>query len=398
MSEPRTRRRILSLVASQSLLAAMLLVLASPASTFNQIAGLSLFLAGAVMAWRINALLGQQAAHVADSTRLHCETLQREHKAQGIHGLDALCGDLLPLWGQQIASAKTQTETAVNALSQRFHGIYDRIREALTSSRDSASSDDGGDKIVSALREGGFHLETIVDSLESAVETKRSLIGGIAALSHFTDELQRMSKDVRDIAAQTNLLALNAAIEAARAGESGRGFAVVADEVRKLSAMSGDTGARITKMAAQISAAIAATKVAADEFALKDQAAIDDAKASVRSVLDDFGAVASTLAESTAIMRRESDAIRTEVEDVLVSMQFQDRVGQILSHVESDIAKLARTLKQWQTEAAPARQPLIFDSATWLAELQKTYTTAEQRAIHAHDGNAAGESSQITFF
>jgi hypothetical protein len=37
------------------------------------------------------------------------------------------------------------------------------------------------------------------------------------------------------------------------------------------------------------------------------------------------------------------------------------------------------------------------DVSAWLAEMEKTYTTSEQRAIHRGAGSQA-ESSDITFF
>jgi methyl-accepting chemotaxis protein len=399
MSELRLRRKALSFICGYMLLALSAVILANPESIFNQLTGLALLVAFALLAWQINKLLVQQADLVADSVRQQCEAQRLECDAQRIHGLDTLCVQVLPVWVQQIASAKSQTEDAVTALSRRFHGIYDRIKEALTSSRSTSAGADGGTTMVDVLSSSSRDLQTVVDSLESAVVTKKTLIDEIAKLTRFTGELQRMATDVREIAARTNLLALNAAIEAARAGEAGRGFAVVADEVRKLSGMSGDTGARITEMAATINTAITTTKNTADEFSLRDEATIGEAKTLVRKVVDDFAAAGSNITKSASIMQRESDVIRFEVEEVLVSMQFQDRVSQILSHVESDIDKLSGLLDLKQTNGeVAAGKPPVLDAAKWLAALQATYTTAEQHAIHADGSNAAEETAEITFF
>ncbi len=363
-------------------------------NTSNLLAGLALFALSVFSVWRIKTLLDQQAACFAERLRQQLAAQAQAAPVQRIDGLDTLCMQVLPLWAKQIASVKSQTELSITGLSQRFQGIYDRIRKAVVSSSHASTNDDDAATTMTVLLKGvGAYLQVVIDSLESTVEAKKSMIAGVAKLTELIGELQCMATDVRDIAARTNLLALNAAIEAARAGEAGRGFAVVADEVRKLSSMSGSTGERITEMASVIDKAILDTKATADEFTAREDTAVDHAKIAVRTVVHDFTTVVGSLTETHGAMQRESEVIRAEVEEVLVSMQFQDRISQILSHVESDICKLCELL-----DSAAVGKGLVLDADAWLQELQATYTTAEQRAIHPDTGSVAKDSSEITFF
>jgi methyl-accepting chemotaxis protein len=207
-----------------------------------------------------------------------------------------------------------------------------------------------------------------------------------------------MATDVASIANRTNLLALNAAIEAARAGEVGRGFAVVADEVRKLSTLSGESGKRMGELVVNINTAITETLHDAEESAKLDKDMMDSARASVQGVLDEFGMAAGKLTESSGILQRESSGIRTEVEDVLVSLQFQDRVGQILAHIQGDIAKLDALLESYEASRARGEQHASIDAMAWMEQLHAAYTTAEQRAIHDGSEGGATEETEITFF
>ncbi|CAH1216969.1 Methyl-accepting chemotaxis protein McpA [Paenibacillus plantiphilus] len=74
----------------------------------------------------------------------------------------------------------------------------------------------------------------------------------VAQMDRSTEEIDRVTEIMTNIASQINLLSLNAAIEAARAGEYGRGFAVVADEIRKLADQSSSFAKEIAETVAHI--------------------------------------------------------------------------------------------------------------------------------------------------
>ena len=317
---------------------------------------------------------------------------EAERAAQGnASGLDALCRSVLPIWARQIDAVRSLTEEAITALSGRFAGIAEKLEAAEAASRDAAGGVGSGG-MVATLEASRSELEAIKRSLHKALENKREMLREIACLAGFTGELKQMAADVGSIAGQTNLLALNAAIEAARAGEAGRGFAVVADAVRKLSTQSGETGKRISEKVEAVNAAIAATLEAADQTAKLDETTIQGADAAVAGILGRFSTAADALGTSSEILQRESSGIRGEVTDVLVSLQFQDRVSQMLVHVQNDLEKLDEKM------AAAGGEAAAFDVEGWLNELAGSYTMAEQHAIHAGSGGAAARESEITFF
>jgi methyl-accepting chemotaxis protein len=63
-----------------------------------------------------------------------------------------------------------------------------------------------------------------------------------------SEEINKVSSFIKEIADETKMLGLNAAIEAARAGDAGRGFGVVAEEIRKLSEQSKSTVPKIKEL------------------------------------------------------------------------------------------------------------------------------------------------------
>jgi methyl-accepting chemotaxis protein len=208
----------------------------------------------------------------------------------------------------------------------------------------------------------------------------------VRTLSAATEELKGLADDVGRIAAQTNLLAINAAIEAARAGESGRGFGVIANEVRQLSNVSADIGKRITAGMAQMASTMAATLGVAADANDSDRKAIDASRGAVEHVLDEMRSVSG----ATERLLEQGNLIRGEVEQLIVALQFQDRIRQILDVVEADMARLRAT-------AADGGD--LPEAHTWLQELSTTYTMAEEHDNHRPGRtNDAAPADAITFF
>jgi len=322
------------------------------------------------------------------------ESQHREHQASHLGGLDQLCAGVLPIWAGQVEMARGHTEESVTALANRFAGINQRIIETMA-----ASQGESGDGLINLLHQNEAELNSIVSTLRSALATKDSMLSEIATLSKFTEQLKGMAQNVGDIAKQTNLLALNAAIEAARAGEVGRGFAVVADEVRKLSDLSGGTGKKISETVETVNHAIAATLKISQQYAEQDEAMVAQSEGIIQHVVGRTQEAALGLATSSDVLRSETQSIGHEIAEVLVALQFQDRVSQILSHVSQDIDKLHERIGRHEKARAAGEGPVAVDAGAWLEELSHTYTVPEQHVVHKGGApTAASTPAEITFF
>ena len=299
------------------------------------------------------------------------------------------------VWTSHIDASRGQMETAVVALAERFSGIVLKLEQALAASG-AARQREGGD-LVEVFANSEKELRSLLGMLASAASSKQQMLQKIEGLQQITEQLQAMAADVASIAWQTNLLALNAAIEAARAGEAGRGFAVVANEVRTLSNRSAEAGKHIARQVGQISAAIGASCAAAGESMREEARAVQASEATIGGVLSSLRGVTEALVQSSDLLQRESAGIQSEVGEALVQLQFQDRVSQILSHVQQNIARLPSHLEEHARLSAGALQPI--DAAALLAELESTYAMAEERALHRPGTQpAAQQAEDITFF
>ncbi|WP_376697655.1 methyl-accepting chemotaxis protein [Pseudomonas syringae] len=303
----------------------------------------------------------------------------------------------MPIWAKQVESSRQQTETAIVELSTRFIGISERLQETVQASQHAAGELDGqnADGALKVLSQSDSELSRVIDSLKSTQASRDQTLSQVRSLTAYTGELRTMAADVAAIAAQTNLLALNAAIEAARAGEAGRGFAVVADAVRSLSSKSSETGQQMSAKVDIINNAITQLVQAASSGADQDSHSVAASEQSIQNVLERFQSITGRLAESADLLKQESYGIRDEMTEVLVNLQFQDRVSQILAHVRDNIDSLHAHLLQASQSPDEA---VAIDARQWLARMESTYATDEQRRTHRGESAAQQDSQEITFF
>src|SRR6185295_6908217 len=201
-------------------------------------------------------------------------------------------------------------------------------------------------------------IDSIVDKVRRGSHVGQGAVERAADSRVTVGALAKAAKDIGDIvgviaaiAEQTNLLALNATIEAARAGEAGRGFAVVATEVKSLATQTGKATAEIGAKIAEIQsttgqavASIAAIAAAIDELsavtdsvavAMDQQrtatagfvtnvrgtnAAVSDVAERMSGIADMVtrsSANASEVARVAAEMQRASEAIRSEIPEIV---------------------------------------------------------------------------------
>ena len=304
-------------------------------------------------------------------------------EAAGSTPIERLTQAIVPLWAAQTGHARLQTEEAITGLAGRFSSIQRALQEA-TGAGSVASARD----ITEAIAEGERDLGAIMASLGSAQDAWARHLAKISELAGFTEDLSSMSAEVAAIAAQTNLLALNAAIEAAHARELGKGFAVVADEVRKLSERSGATGDLISRRIESVNQVLQETIQATEAFHARQSGTIKAMERTIHEVLARFAGAAQALSGATGHLETVNVQVRGEVAETLVHLQFQDRVDQILANVVADMGKFL---------ARAQGHPSAPDVEQWLAELEATYTTREQAAIH-HGEQVDAVESEITFF
>ncbi|MGA7802575.1 MAG: methyl-accepting chemotaxis protein [Gammaproteobacteria bacterium] len=331
---------------------------------------------------RLIARLGQVAQDQERVGRAWVEDIYRV-------SLSDLGERLFPVWSSHVENVRSQTETAVVSLSTQFSQMVAELSEATQLFQEVTVDEQG---LGSLFARSESRLLAVVQHLDELFFEKQAQIQQIQHLTSFIDELDAMARDVAAVADQTNLLALNASIEAARAGEHGRGFAVVASEVRALSQRSGTTGKDIAIKVAAISDAIRQTSNIAAAAQAREES-VEHAEDTIRGVLEEFREIAGNLNQAAQRLQFTNGHIRDGVSEALVHLQFQDRTGQILSHVGDSIGCASTAL---MAHAGQDIEVEIVDVEPLLAELEQSYTMDDERATAVSQRQPAADG--ITFF
>lgn len=337
----------------------------------------------AIALWLLQQSLQQR---LAEQQRAYEKTQQTQASEQtSQQALPDLCEAVLPLWTRQIEVVKTQSTEAITQLADSFAEIHQQLGAVLDGQQAYSQHN-----VVELLARGRDDLSLMLQGLRESMALKKHLFSKIKEITGFSDELKSMAANVSHVASQTNLLALNAAIEAARAGDAGRGFAVVADEVRKLSTMSDDTGKKIAARTEAVVNGMQDMAQVAEHFSAEEERAMKESEAIIGQVLEVFSESVGYLVQTTEQFEQEGKAVQQRIEQVMVSLQFQDRISQILGHIADDQTRLQEVVATGNKIPAPA---------IWLGQLSSTYTTLEQQALHeGKQVHQPDESADITFF
>ncbi|SFI48095.1 methyl-accepting chemotaxis protein [Celeribacter neptunius] len=187
--------------------------------------------------------------------------------------------------------------------------------------------------------------ETTSKDAEDGSSIMQDAVAAMDAIEKSSQEINKITTVIDDIAFQTNLLALNAGVEAARAGEAGRGFAVVASEVRALAQRSSDAAREI------------------NQLILRSTQQVKSGADLVNRTGHALGGIKTSVDTITHRLKSSADATQAQSQDLA-------KVNHSISELESVTQQNAAMFEQ--TTAANTQ---LSDGARTLSELVQTFVT-----------------------
>lgn len=316
---------------------------------------------------------------------------RKEHSEKVLQALQ----ETLPLVQLQLNQVRSDMESSVTVLSERFERLnsllnIDRMHGRDTGLLKSLQDIDGFSQRVKLA------MDELWRALAQSEEVEAKSQAKVSALTDEVSHLETATEAVGKIAEQINLLALNAAIESARAGEAGRGFAVVADEVRKLASQSSQTGEEIRDTVSGFREVIEQTQNSVAESQRLSQQAHKDSEGTISLALNELSHYShSVRADVEALMHSQQD-IQNIASDLIVHLQFEDRVNQTLDHLTQMLHAAEAAVRERDEPVTVI--PDLLEIMKSLATTDLERSTLGMKTKNDSDREQQDNSSDLTFF
>ncbi len=284
---------------------------------------------------------------------------------------------------EQINSVMEQTEQAANTIGGSFRAVINKATVQATQTMELLEGTQGiaSGGAPQSLRDfihvSDERLNRMADEVVRVADMSVQMVRELDGVQHRTQEIDGFIVDVRKLADQTSLLALNADIEAAQLGDSGRGFAVVATEVRRLSRRSHDFSIRIRKHLNAVKLGLNRTHTNMQTLTADDMEHAQKIKGEVMELTKSLQEKNRDVAETVGRINTISKEIERDVQNVVISLQFQDITSQQLTKMLETMDGLRHSMDALMRETITIDEEFINKvkgKDRWLARTQDGHT------------------------
>lgn len=288
-----------------------------------------------------------------------------------------------------IYSVIKQTEQAANTIASSFEAVINKAtiqaRQAmeLLEGTQGAASNGVPQSLKDFIQVSDERLNKMADEVVRVADLSVNMVRELDGVQSRTQAIDGFLLDVEKLADQTSLLALNADIEAARVGEHGRGFSVVAQEVRRLSKRSHEFSDRIRVHLKEVRTGLSKTYGDMRTLSAADMEHALQIKEDVISLTRSLEGKNREVAETVSRINEISKEIAQDVQNVVVSLQFQDITSQKLNGMLEPMDDLRRTLYHLMQETINLDKNLLKNLPSndrWLSRMRDDRAPASEAA------------------
>ena len=138
----------------------------------------------AVISWRFSIGYKSAIDRAVESALVEARSeFERGGSAIALQGLEEVCTEVVPIWARQIETSRSQTETAIMDLSERFAGIVQKLEEAVRTSQNAAGGLSGNGGALAVFGESEKELTAVVDTIKWAQQNRNEMLEKLQGLN-----------------------------------------------------------------------------------------------------------------------------------------------------------------------------------------------------------------------
>ncbi|MBN2510039.1 MAG: hypothetical protein JXB03_07175 [Spirochaetales bacterium] len=253
---------------------------------------------------------------------------------------------LIDVYHHQLAQVIQTTDEAADTLITSFmdiNGAVKKLNEIVKALLHlGRQSEDGSQGNVLLEMKEVVHKIT-----ESFAMTKDLVARNYLAFKRYGSHMETIQKTIpmiNEIIDKMKVLSINASIEAARAGNSGHGFKVVANEFRTLTDKFNSSKEIIENTISEASVFSRETFEASRETETEFLGVFENSVELLDGISDSISRKITDSTKKAMSAYELSKIIASDIQKIVVSIQFQDITRQRIEHVQTPLTELAATL------------------------------------------------------
>jgi len=372
------------------ILGMMVVIWQNGATLYNVLSSILLVLCG------MGTGLFLWSRHVNELAQINSSWLQDENRKIGAVAtytaeLERLLLTVSPILSQQVMVSREHTEQEIISLANRFANMINGLQQ-IVDSTDNTLGEQRNYHFDNVINNSRDLLKPVLGSLIRFQKVEHDVNAELSKLSGYMNGLSSVAAEVRGLAEQINLLALSAANEASLAAGGQQSSTLVADSAHKLADDASQIAKQLILKVDDVAAAVDAALNTSKKSLQVDDLTLHQAELNINQTLSLLSLTLTHYRDDVEVLRNNAEQIRDEINNVLVALQFQDRVSQILTQVENNLLNLQKTIERIQQQGSNRDSNMLrVDEA--VEHIEENYKT-----VSSPPNYSSNKSDDLTFF
>ena len=252
--------------------------------------------------------------------------------------LERLLLSISPILSLHVMDSRESTEQEIISLANRFSEMANALQQIVESTDDRLEG------------RPHFHLDSVINDchvlLQSVLESLRQ---NQQQKDNVMTELQQLVGYIHNLPI-TSALAQNLHLKLLALSEAEGQMPDFAVITRNLASDAIEIDQQLSNKLNEIKAKVNAALMASEHSVQADDVILSQAEANIDQILSHLNLASKHYHDNIKALRNNAEQIRQEINEVLIALQFQDRVSQILTQVENNLLNLQKTIETIQQQ------------------------------------------------